>query len=132
MKPKNQYRICRNDIILAGVYAAAAVIILICISVFRSGSSADRVLITLSGNVYGTYNLHENRIIEVESENSSNIVVIEDGAVYMKEADCPDRYCISTGKISRVGETIVCLPHRIVVELEKSEGSSADIDAIAQ
>ena len=38
----------------------------------------------------------------------------------MKEADCPDKYCVKQGKIKNVGETIVCLPHKVVVEIEKT------------
>jgi hypothetical protein len=41
----------------------------------------------------------------------------------MKDADCPDKLCEKTGKISKNGETIVCLPHRVVVEIQGGEGN---------
>ena len=53
--------------------------------------------------------------------NGSNVLVIEDGAAYMREANCPDKFskngCVNTGKISYVGQTIVCLPNKIIVEI---------------
>ena len=58
----------------------------------------------------------------------------------MKEADCPDKYCVKQGKIKNVGETIVCLPHKVVVEIEKtSKGTDSndnmkndEIDAVVK
>ena len=52
----------------------------------------------------------------------------------MKDADCPDKYCIHQGKTARKNKSIVCLPHKLMVEVvEASKDKSADgIDAIAQ
>ena len=44
----------------------------------------------------------------------------------MEDADCPDKVCVKTGKIKNPGQTIVCLPHRTVIEIT---GDNADIDA---
>ena len=53
--------------------------------------------------------------------NGSNVLVIEDGYAYMREANCPDKFskngCVNAGKISYVGQTIVCLPNKIIVEI---------------
>lgn len=48
------------------------------------------------------------------------LFVIEDGRAYMEAAPCPDRICVHTGAISRVGETIVCLPGHVVITVEES------------
>ena len=66
----------------------------------------------------------KNASVTVEGyQGGSNTVVIENGTVYMKDADCPDKLCEKTGKISKNGETIVCLPHRVVVEIQGGEGN---------
>ena len=49
-----------------------------------------------------------------------NVIVVEDGAVFMAEADCPDSLCVQMGRIYREGESIVCLPHGLVVRIEKA------------
>ena len=38
--------------------------------------------------------------------------------VRVADADCPGRECVHTGLITRVGESIVCLPARTVIRLE--------------
>ena len=46
-----------------------------------------------------------------------NLLVIENGAAYMKESQCPDHLCERYGRISRERERIVCLPHRLTVKV---------------
>ena len=45
----------------------------------------------------------------------------------MKEANCPDKLCIHQGKISKNGETIVCLPHGLIVEIKSDDNPELDI-----
>lgn len=47
-----------------------------------------------------------------------NTVVIEDGYAFVTEAKCNDKICINTGKISKRGETVVCMPARLILEVE--------------
>lgn len=104
--------------------------------VFASGTSTEgnQVVITIDGTVYGSYPLNQNKEIEIKTENGLNTVIIEEGKVYMKDADCPDQYCVKQGKISHSKETLVCLPHKLVVEVRVQESSleENDIDVIAQ
>ena len=44
----------------------------------------------------------------------------------MIEADCPDQLCVHQKKISMNHESIICLPNRVVVEIESSENSEYD------
>ena len=79
--------------------------------------SASTVTITLAGETYGEYSLGENREIEVFQKDASNLVEIKDGLVRMKEANCPDLYCVKHKAIKDKNEIIVCLPHKLVVEI---------------
>lgn len=47
-----------------------------------------------------------------------NVIEIKDGCCFISNADCRDGVCQKSGKISRRGESIVCLPHRLIVEVE--------------
>ena len=100
----------------------------------RNGEAGNQVRITLDGKEYGTYSLSENQEIPVQTEYGCNIVQIKDGMVFMKDADCPDKYCIHQGKTARKNKSIVCLPHKLMVEVvEASKDKPADgIDAMAQ
>jgi hypothetical protein len=48
----------------------------------------------------------------------------------MAEADCPDGLCVKQHKIDKTGQTIVCLPHRVVIEIEG--GQTNELDGVVQ
>ena len=51
---------------------------------------------------------------------------IKDGEADMISADCPDKLCVHQKAISKDGESIICLPNQVVVEIESSESSEYD------
>ncbi|MBQ1537406.1 MAG: NusG domain II-containing protein [Ruminococcus sp.] len=77
----------------------------------------DIVLIKQDGRVIYTLDLskEKDREIVVEYKGRKNVIAIENGEIYMKEADCPDHVCIHTGRLSG-GAPIICLPNRLVIE----------------
>ena len=54
-------------------------------------------------------------------------VTAEGGGLRVAEADCPTQDCVHTGTITRSGQSIVCLPARIVIQLT---GGQPDGDAV--
>ena len=60
----------------------------------------------------------------VKTDHGYNIICIENGQVYVKEADCPNKDCMRYGKISGEGQMIICLPHRLVVSILSDEGGT--------
>ncbi|MGN0203353.1 MAG: NusG domain II-containing protein [Coprococcus sp.] len=119
----------KKDLILIGVLLCVAVAGLIIVQMLQRQSGA-LVTVTVSGKTYGTYSLNTPQIIEVEDEMGYNRIVIEDGYVHMEEADCPDQYCVKHAKIHYSHETIICLPHELVVEI--SGGEDMDVDIMTQ
>ncbi len=73
----------------------------------------------------GTYSLSKDQTIEVKDGDFYNRIRIEDGKAYMEEANCPDGYCEEQGKISGHTQTIVCLPHKLVVEVLENENDQS-------
>ena len=115
----------RNDWILAvGVIAASLVFLLF--NYFVIHSDGARVIVTVDGNEYGTYLLDEEQQIDIEG---TNVLIIQDGKADMLEADCPDKLCVHQKAISKEGETIVCLPNKIVIEVEGA--AESELDSIA-
>ncbi len=47
----------------------------------------------------------------------SNTVHVEPGAISVIEADCPDQICVYQGKLTGGGIPIICMPHRLVIEI---------------
>ena len=127
----NKVRLKRDIIlVLSMAIIAAAAFLIINFAVKKDGSYA---VIKVDGNVIKTLDLNSGETtIEVNGyQGGVNKVVINDGKVSMTEADCPDELCVKTGKISRVGETIVCLPHRVVVEIKGSQDDDS-IDSVVR
>lgn len=117
------YKLCTHDLILAAVFAAAA-LILLAVFAFSHGTAPGRsVRVTVDGQIYGEYPLDTDQIIELRTDSGFNSLRIQDGQVFMTDADCPDKYCISKGRILRSGETIVCLPHKVVAEIRSGEAA---------
>ena len=58
--------------------------------------------------------------------------MIRDGYASVEYADCPDGICAAHKPISRSGESIVCLPHKVVITVRSAENNgSGDIDVAA-
>ena len=79
-------------------------------------------VVAVDGEQVARLPLAVNREYTVTTERGRNIVEVRDGAVCVREADCPDATCVRQGSVRHVGECIVCLPHRLVVTVEGREG----------
>ncbi|MBQ7012205.1 MAG: NusG domain II-containing protein [Clostridia bacterium] len=107
----NSVKKLRYDILLIAVLLFVSALSVALMLVFRRGG--DRVAVEIDGSLVCEYSLAENG--EYPLNGGTNILVIENGKAYLRYADCPDKVCVNTGKISYVGQTIVCLPNRVAV-----------------
>ena len=108
----------RNDIILAVVIVLIAAAGLLLFVFNREQGST--VLVKIDGVQFASYPLSENREIPIKTGDNDehiNVLVIKDGKASISEADCPDKICVETRAVSYVGETVVCLPHKLVIEI---------------
>ena len=64
----------------------------------------------------------------LETPWGTNTISLEPGRIRVSEADCPDGVCVETGWVSESAMPIVCLPHRLVIQLE-AESALADTAA---
>lgn len=86
-----------------------------------SGGAGTTAEVWLDGEVIYTIDLDAVTIpydITVESEYGMNVIHVEHGAISVTEADCPDHICVDQGAISDSYIPIVCMPHRLVIEIE--------------
>lgn len=78
---------------------------------------AKEVLVTVDGEEYGRYPLDIDTEFTVETPWGYNQVIIHGGEADVCEADCPNQICVDTAPAKDIGDMIVCLPHRLVVEI---------------
>lgn len=115
----------RNDLLLgAGILLIAGVAAIV--YTIMVPSKSGKVVVKVDGEVVGTYPLSEDRETVIQTENGTNHLVIKDGTAYLKEADCPDQLCVKQGKISKTGKLIICLPHKLIIEIVSGEESGLD------
>lgn len=53
------------------------------------------------------------------NDEQYNIVEVMPGKIRVKEDNSPDQIAVRTGWISKPGQTSICLPHRLVISLER-------------
>ena len=107
-------------LLIIGVILVVAVAGLLVIQALREEGA--QVVITWNGEVDGTYSLEEDRTFVFEGENGGyNVVTIEDGFVFMEEANCPDQICVKHKPLNQTADPIVCLPNSLVVEVITNE-----------
>ena len=116
----------RNDLILIFAVLCVALLGILYLYVFRGEGDTVRVLV--DGKLYGEYPLSKNLSEDIHTgDDHINRLAIKDGKAYMESATCPDGICVDHAPIFRDGESIVCLPHGVVVTVITDEGESPDI-----
>ncbi|SDC46297.1 hypothetical protein SAMN05421734_10957 [Pelagirhabdus alkalitolerans] len=72
--------------------------------------------------------VNESKMIEVpEIKCNDEGIEIDDNAVRVRKSDCPEQICVRTGFIASPGEAIICLPHRVVIEITSNDSSIDDV-----
>lgn len=115
----------RSVIILAGILLVSAVWLVI------NGTKDDgeRVVIALGGEIIQEMSLNvDASFLAGSKEGDYNRVVVEDGKAYVSEANCANQICKNSKSISKSGEVITCIPHRLVVTIVSPE---KEVDAVA-
>ena len=124
----------KKDIIIIAL-ALLAALALYLVSVLTASDAVTTVVATVDGAEVLRRPLGMNADYEIPGkEGARNVIRVENGQVYMLEANCRDGLCIQQGKMKNTAKRIVCLPNGVVVSLE-GEGESMptdDVDVIIQ
>ena len=115
-------KIRKNDIFLI----ASVIILCLIIAVipFFFSSDGSSVLIYLDGELYAEKSLNENSVTDIDGLMQ---VVIENGKAYVKNSVCPNGACEHSAPVSSSGESIICLPNKIMIKIS----GETEMDAIS-
>ena len=89
------------------------------------------VVIYINGNISKSFDISEDITYDID-EFGNNTLIIKDGYAWINTANCPDKLCVNCGKISKSGESIICLPNKVVIRIESNIPNEEDLDAIAK
>lgn len=123
----NKQRMKWDIILLLGIILAALIIWVI--RGMANQGRADMVVAYQGGKEIFRYPLLEEETLTIPfGEQGYNLLVISGGAAFISDADCPDRLCVSQRMISRRGESIICLPHKLVITIDSDQ--EGELDAV--
>lgn len=120
----------KNDIVLAVVIILLATAGLLLFNLTKD--QGDYVIVKVDGVEKYRYSLNEDVdtvIYTGKNNEGTNRLIIKDGEAYVSQANCPDKICAEHKPISNANESIICLPHRVSVEII-SASSSEEPDII--
>ena len=117
-KPLALFRVW--DVILIVILLA---LVALAVYLAVSPEKGDSAEIYVDGELYKTLSLRLNTTVEL----AHLTVVVEDGSVRVEDADCSDKICEKRGAISKAGQSIVCLPNRVVVKISGKD----EVEAIS-
>lgn len=123
----------KKDILLIALALGVAGL-LYAVSLISGGEAATTVVVTVDGQEVLRRPLALEDSYEIRQDDGSvNVIAVEDGAVFMQEANCRDGLCVAQGKMRNAAKTIVCLPHKLVVSLTgDAPQDDGDLDVIIQ
>ena len=110
----------KKDLVVIGVILAVILLSFALMQLFKK--DGDYVLVRVEGKEVARYSLQIDG--EYQLNGGTNVLKIQDGKAYLIYADCPDHLCINQGKISQNGQTITCLPNRIVITVVSNDGGT--------
>ena len=114
----------RNDAILIAVLTVlggALALFLWC-----TRQAGGMVSVQIDGELVMELPLSEDTRLVLGEGEHTNTLVVESGTARVVEASCPDQVCVRQGAVQYAGESIVCLPHKLVVTIEGGQGNGVD------
>ena len=122
------YKTSKFDAILIGLVLFFSVV-----SIFwfthrytQESSSAKKALIYQNNNLLEQVELDKDKTITLFDGRMQ--IEVKAGKIKIIKSDCPQHICVNMGWIKYSGQTIVCAPNKVAVEI-KSTGSPL-IDAV--
>ena len=93
-----------------------------------SVSKGNYAVVRVDGEIICQLPLAEDTVIMIDGKNNIRLkVVVDNGSVFVEHSDCPDKICEQKGRIEWANENIICLPARTVIEIQGTEGDTADV-----
>ncbi len=117
-----------GDIILS---IALLIVSLMCMWMIIHGkTSGEEADIYLDGKLVQTVRLNKNQNIELVSTLGEINIHVNNHKIWIHQVACPDQTCKKMGKITKTGETIVCVPNKLVIVIKGKR--SYQLDALSE
>lgn len=99
-----------------GVFILIACAVLVGIGIYRSIDGRQPVVnVEQNRKTIAVLPLNKDTRKTIKNHYGTNVIVVKDGKASVVKADCKNQICVHSRAISEKGETIVCLPHKLVL-----------------
>ena len=115
----------KKDLFLCLSMVLVVAFLLLCVKL--SQKQGGYVVVTVDQKVVGKYPLQKDLEIKIDAHGGYNTLVVKDGFASIEDADCPDKLCTHQSKIQCQNETILCVPHLLLLTIE---GEKAPVDFV--
>jgi hypothetical protein len=90
----------------------------------QSENTKQWAQLSVDGNEIKQFDLSKNTTYQYKAKDGDwNNIVVKDKKIRITSANCNDQICVRRGWINKPGQTIVCLPHKLVIEIISSDGN---------
>lgn len=94
-------------------------------------SAHNFAVIKLDGVVIQTIDLNAVKVQKewkiYDKAGNYNLIEVLPGQIRIKDADCPDKICVKSGWLTQAGQMAVCLPHKLIINIE---GKNSTVDSV--
>jgi hypothetical protein len=125
--PGSRVKIKALDYVI--VIFALVIIGLISAQIYVGGRGTPEIAITGADGQW-IYSLDSEVTVPVPGPLGDTVVVIGEGTVKVLSSPCPEQICVKTGKVSKPGQWIACLPNKVFVAVRGRRNEQPD--AISQ
>ncbi len=110
----------KKEIIIIAIIAVLCVAAIFVTNFLKDKSGFKTVIITVDDHIVKNIPLDASMDDEfiIETDEGYNTVTITNNAVSVVDADCDDQVCVRTTPAHDHGDIIVCLPHKMIIEIK--------------
>jgi hypothetical protein len=83
----------------------------------QKGGNANYCIISVDGKDKYKLSLFSPQKIKIKGVFGESVIEVSKKGVRMVNSPCPLHICVQQGIIKRVGQTIVCIPNRIMIRI---------------
>lgn len=103
----------KGDFVIVASVVMLVVLCLVVMIVFPK-NSGNQVVIKQNNEIVYSQSIYQDGTFDT----GTNVIEIKDGVVFVESANCKNQVCVKTGKICKKGESIICLPNKVIVEIK--------------
>ena len=100
------------------VIAGFIVLAIISVQFLPNGDDgpSEGLIVTVEGKEQFV-STEKDRTIRIGGGDEGCVLEIREGKARIERSKCPDQICVLRGWIERKGDVIICLPHKVMVEM---------------